>query len=225
VIGVSEFDVSTLTLTDTTLVATGGDRRWIAFGEGNSGNRSGRVMMAKDSLVADVISGSFVNFFSPSTFVRDLTNNASDRIFGLALNKVSDNVGIHGVETFFADVPNPYLLRLQGKVNTFQTGTGIAFHPDNGDIVPDGDPKNTAFIASANGRIEIVDTYHYTNRGSLPVSANLYGPIRAVRSYATDNPVGMSPTDPNFVVVKLYGLTVEGLIVIDVRNRDIRPLQ
>ena len=225
VVGISEFDVLSLSLTDTTFVAVGGDRRWVAFGEGNSGERAGRVMMAKDTLVADLISGSFVNFFSPSTYVTDLTNNASDRIFGLALNKVSDNVAIHGVESFFADVPNPYLLRLQGKVNTFQEGTGIAFHPDNGDVTADGDPRNVAFVASQNGRIEIVDTYHYTNRGSLPVSANLYGPIRAVRSYATDNPAGMLSTDPNFVVVKLYGLTVEGLIVIDVRNRDIRPLQ
>ena len=225
VVGISEFDVLTLALTDTTFVATGGDRRWVAFGEGNSGERSGRVMMAKDSAVADLVSGSFVNFFSPSTYVTDLTNNASDRIFGLAINKVSDLVAVHGVESFFADIPNPYLLRLQGKVNTFQEGSGIAFHPDNGDVTADGDPRNVAFVASANGRIEIVDTYHYTGRGSLPVSANLYGPIRAVRSYATDNPPGMLSTDPNFVVVKLYGLTVDGLIVIDVRNRDIRPLQ
>ena len=225
VVGIAELDVASLTLTDTTFVATGGDRRWIAFGEGNTGSKAGRVMLAKDSLVFDQAVNDFVNFFSPSTFVKDLTNNASDRIFGLALNKNSTTVAVHGVESFFADIENPYLLRLQGKVNTFQQGTGIAFHPDNDNTAPDGDPRNTAFVASANGRIEIVDTYHYTGRGSLPVSASLYGPIRAVRSFATDNPVGLPSTDPNFVVVKLYGLTVDGLIVIDVRNRDIRPLQ
>ncbi|HUR33793.1 MAG TPA: hypothetical protein VM032_08345 [Vicinamibacterales bacterium] len=230
-VGIAELDVLSLGLTDTTFVATGGDRRWIAFGEGNTGeDNAGRVMMAKDSTVVDNVSGSRVNFFSPSTYVRDLTNNASDQIFGVALNKNSGLVAVHGIESFFSDVPNPYLLRLQGKVNTFSTGAGIAFHPDNVSddgvsfAAPDGSQANIAFVASANGTIEIMDTFHYTSRGTLPVSASLYGPIRAVKSYATDNPVGMLPTDPNFVVVKLYGLTVQGLIVIDVRNRDIRPL-
>ena len=58
--------VASLGLTDTTFVAAGGDRRWIAFGEGNSGG-AGRIMMAADP----------GDFFSPGTSVRDLTNNAA----------------------------------------------------------------------------------------------------------------------------------------------------
>ena len=37
VVGVSAMDVTSIGLTDTTFVAAGGDRRWIAFGEGNTG--------------------------------------------------------------------------------------------------------------------------------------------------------------------------------------------
>ena len=59
--------------------------------------------------------------------VKDLTNNASDHVFGLAINSNSTNIVVHGVETFFADSS----LRLQGKYATFNAGAGIAFHPGN----------------------------------------------------------------------------------------------
>ena len=45
--------------------------------------------------------------------------------------------------------------------------------------------------------------------------ANLYGPIRVTNRFAGDDPA---------VVLKLFGLTTEGLIVIDIRAADIRPL-
>ncbi|MEJ7812105.1 MAG: Ig-like domain-containing protein [Gemmatimonadaceae bacterium] len=203
VTAVSTLDVKSLGLSDTTFVAAGGDRQWVAFGEAHT-DSAGRVMMVRDPGA----------FFSPSVYVSDLVNNASERVFGLALNKNSSVTGVHGMESYFFDVESPFHLRLQGKVNTFDKGAGIAFHPDNvGDLSTDA--ARVAFIASANGTIEIVDTYHYTLRGTLPVRASLYGPIRVTKPFPGDDPA---------VVLKLFGLTTEGLIVIDIRASDIQPL-
>jgi hypothetical protein len=205
----AKIDVESLALTDTTFVAVSGDGHWVAFGEAHT-DSAGRVMMAED----------LTDFFSPGINVADLVNNASERVFGLALNKDGSTAAAHGMESYFFDVENPFHLRLQGKVNTFDVGAGIAFHPDNDASSGSNASTRLGFVASANGTIEIVDTYHYTARGQLPVRASLYGPIRVTRSFPTDN-AGVLPSDPNYVVLKIFGLTKEGLIVIDVRNRDI----
>jgi hypothetical protein len=204
VVGVSGLDVPSLGLTDTTYVAVGGDRRWVAFGEGNTPGRAGRVMMALDP----------GEFFSPAITVTDLTNNASERIFGLAINRNSSVVGSRGSEAYFSDIDVPFHLRLQGKINTFDNGAGIAFHPNN---VGDTSPANQriAFVASGNGTIEIIDSFHYLSRGVLPVRASLRGPIRVTNRFASDDPA---------IILKIFGLTPEGLIVIDVRPGDIIPL-
>jgi hypothetical protein len=202
-VAASNLDVPSLGLSDTTFVAAGGDRQWIAFGEAHT-DSAGRVMMVQDP----------GNFLSPSINVRDLVNNASERVFGLAINKNSSSTAVHGKESYFFDVAMPFHLRLQGKFNTFDMGAGIAFHPNNvGDLTPDA--ERVAFVASANGTIEIVDTYHYTSRGVLPVRASLYGPIRVTPAWPGDDPT---------VVLKLFGLTTEGFIVIDIRASDIQPL-
>jgi hypothetical protein len=156
------------------------------------------------------------DFFSPGTSVVDLTNNASERVFGLAINSNSLGLAAHGAESYFADIETPFHLRLQGKYNTFDTGAGVAYHPQNtGDTPALDDPTRVVFVASADGTIDIVDSFHYTSRGKLPVRANLYGPIRVTPAFSTDDPA---------VVLKLFGLTTEGLIVIDIRASDIKPL-
>lgn len=226
-VGISELIIPTLALTDTTFVATGGDRRWVAFGEADTEEGTpGRVMMAKDTLVYDTLTSSFINFFSHSLFVSDLTNNAAERVTGLAINKNSSIIGVHGTDSFFSEVNHPFLLRLQGKVSTFSDGAGIAFHPQNtGNPATDGQPENTAFVASSNGTIEIMDTHHYLKRGELPVRSNLYGPIRVTERFANDDPNGdCAAARPTCVILKLFGLTVDGFIVIDIRAQDIKPL-
>jgi hypothetical protein len=203
---IGNLDVNSLALTDTTFVAAGGDRRWVAFGEGNTGVAAGRVFMVN----------ALAGIFSPGLLVKDLTDNASESVFGIAINSNSTNVGTHGRESYFSEIESPFHLRLQGKFNTFDVGAGIAFHPDNvGDSAPIDDPARTAFVASANGTIEIVDSFHYTGRGELPVRANLYGPIRVTHAMPGDDPS---------IILKVFGLTTEGLIVIDVRASDIKPL-
>ncbi len=72
-----------------------------------------------------------------------------------------------------------------------------------------------AFVASGDFSIQIVDSYSYRLRGRIPIRTNLYGALRAV----LPTPAEMS-ADAN-LVVKLFGLTPEGIVVIDVRKGDI----
>ena len=204
---VKDLDIGSLALPDTNFVAVGGDRRRVAFGEANTGGRAGRVMMVYDPSGTPA----YQEQYSAPIDVFDLTNNASDRVFGLALNNNSTNLGVHGVETFFADTS----LRLQGKFATFSSGAGIAFHPRNADDQPADLTERVAFVASGDMSIQIVDSYSYRLRGRIPLRANLYGALRAVPPTAAEQ-----SADPT-LVVKLFGLTPQGIVVIDVRRQDI----
>ncbi|MBK6489710.1 MAG: hypothetical protein IPF98_23285 [Gemmatimonadetes bacterium] len=204
---IKDLGVASLALPDTNFVAVGGDRRRVAFGEGNTPNRSGRVLLVYDP------SGTPANAaqYSAPIEVADLTNNASDKVYGLDINQNSSNIGIHGVETFFADSS----LRLQGKFATFNTGAGIAFHPRNVDENTADSTARVVFVASGDKSIQIVDSYSYRLRGRIPIREALYGPLRA--SVPTPAERSADPT----LVVKLFGLTREGIVIIDVRSGDI----
>ena len=206
---VKDLSVPSLALPDTNFVAVGGDRRAVAFGEANTGGGAGRVMIVFDP--SGTAAGNEV--YSPPIEVRDLTNNASDRVFGLAINGNSTNVAVHGVETFFSDSS----LRLQGKFATFNTGAGVAFHPKNVDEETADLKARVAFVASGDFSIQIVDTYSYRLRGRIPIRSNLYGPLRAAVPTPAERAADAS------LVVKLFGLTPEGLVMIDVHASDILP--
>ena len=207
-IDVKDLSVSSLALPDTNFVAVSADRRRVAFGEANTGGSAGRVMVVYDP-TGTPASG---EQYSAPINVRDLTNNASDRVFGLAINNNSTNIAVHGVETFFADSA----LRLQGKFATFNSGAGIAFHPQNVDEATVDLKARVAFVASGDFSIQIVDSYSYRLRGRIPIRSNLYGPLRAVLPSAAE--LAADPT----LVVKLFGLTPEGLVMIDVHASDIQ---
>lgn len=204
---VKDLDVASLALPDTNFVAAGGDRRRIAFGEANTGNRAGRVLLVTDP--SGTPAGQEV--YSAPIEIVDLTNNASDKVYGIDINGNSTNIGIHGVETFFADSS----LRLQGKFATFNTGAGIAFHPLNLEEFTADTLARVAFVASGDFSIQIVDSYSYRLRGRIPIRQNLYGPLRAALPTLAEQ-----QADPT-LVVKLFGLTPEGIVVIDVRIGDI----
>ena len=207
VAAVKDLDVGSLALPDTNFVAAGGDRRRVAFGESHTGGRAGRVLALTDP--SGTPAGQ--ELYSAPLEVADLTNNASDQVFGLAINGNSTNIGVHGVETFFADSS----LRLQGKFATFNTGAGIAFHPKNIEEFTADTLARVAFVASGDFTIQIVDSYSYRLRGRIPLRTNLYGPLRA--TLPTPSDLAADPT----IVVKLFGLTAEGIVVIDVRRGDI----
>jgi hypothetical protein len=202
---VYDIDVNSLALPDTNFVAAGTDGRRIAFGEGATGGRPGRVVTVLDSL------GMTYNqaLYSRPLQIRDLVNNASDEIYGIAFNKKSNYLAIHGAETFFADTA----LRLQGKVTTNSSGAGVAFNPGN-DSKNAADSVSQAFVASSDSTLEVVDSYYFRLRQKLPLRTTLYGALRVWYNF---NPTTGVP-------LKVYGLTSEGLVVIDIRPEDLLQL-
>lgn len=194
-------DITDAGLTDTTYVGVSGDRNWIAFGSGHT-STSGRIFMAGSS-----------GFFSPPITQSDLLNNASEHLNGIALDSIGVTVAAHGDQSFFASVDLPFHLRLQGKYANASPGQGIALHPQA--KAGQGNVERTAYIASGNQTIEIIDIFHYLNRGTIPIKTNLYGPLRAALPNAADRAAG--------VVLKLFGVSANGLVVIDLRASDIQP--
>jgi hypothetical protein len=206
---VKDLSVGSLALPDTNFVAVGADRRRVAFGEANTGGTAGRVMTVFDPSGTPA----YGEQYSAPIEVKDLTNNASDHVFGIAINNNSTNIAVHGTETFFSDSS----LRLQGKFATFNTGAGVAFHPGNVDEETADLSARVAFVASGDFSIQIVDTYSYRLRGRIPIRSNLYGALRAV------TPTPAEKAADGSLVVKLFGLTAEGLVMIDVHASDILP--
>lgn len=197
-------DIASLALQDTTYTAASGDKTWIAFGEGATGG-PGRVMMVQDA------GGAVPGFFSPGVTVTDLTDNAAERVFGIALDLHGTTVASHGSQAYFAFVADPFHLRLQGKYNSFDDGAGIAFHPSaDGVLTPM--PNRIAFVASTSGKIEIVDIAYYISRGTIQLKNPIYGPLRASLPM---------PGDPPNVILKLFTMSSVGLTVVNLTATDI----
>lgn len=210
-----ETDIPSLALSDTTFVAWSADRRWVAFGEGDRASRA-RVMMVNDGIRGQPYSNIF---FTPGIEVSDLIENASETVFGLALDARGRMIGVHGASTHFAAVERPFHIRMQGRFETPVSGAGITYHPladvDPTQTSPGEDLTRLAFVASSSGKIDIVDAYYYRSRGQVTVKDKLYGPLRASLPM---------PGDPANVVLKLYGMSERGLVVIDLTAADIKPL-
>jgi hypothetical protein len=169
-----------------------------------------RVIVVADSIPAPTAIRP--QFLSPRVTVRDLTENASERVFGLGLDQHGANVMAHGLESYLSEVGNPFHLRLQGKYDSKDDGAGVAFHP-----LANGRNTNVnsrlAFVASSSGQIEAVDVAYFINRGTYSLKYPIYGPLRASLPMAGDDPS---------VVLKLFALTQRGLVVIDITQADIK---
>lgn len=205
------FNVTDLELSDTTFVAAGGDGTFVAFGEGGRGAGS-RILTIREPF--GVGSGPVG---SASISVTDLTGNAADQVFGLAIDSTSKNVMANGQQAFFAalDTLTLFNLRLEGSFKTTVPGAGVAFHPSYvGGATAFA--ARVAFVAQGDTSIAIVDAYNYVQRRVLPLRSRLYGPIRAVLPRPDE-----SAADP-LLVVKVYALTSEGLVVIPLRTTDLQ---
>ena len=99
------------------------------------------------------------------------------------------------------------------RSDSFDNGAGVAYHP-RAKSTTSLNEHRVLFTATQSGVIEIVDVAHYNNRGRIVTKGGLYGPLRAT---------GPLPGDPPEVILKLYGLTTDGLVVIDLRATDIKP--
>ena len=165
-------------------------------------------------MVNDPVGGAVPGFFSHGIQVDDLQENASEKVFGLALDSTGLQLLAHGEKTFVAAVDMPFHLRLDGLYDSFDNGAGVAFHPRARGTNTTLAANRVAFTATKSGQIEVFDVAHYNNRGRYVTKGNLYGPLRATLPL---------PGDPAAVILKLYGLTDAGLIVIDIRSGDIKP--
>ena len=211
---IPRIDINSVGYTDTSFVATSGDRQWIAFGSANTSG-AGVIFMSGPRPAVPAFPADTFPFFSSVFSQSDLTNNAAEHVHGLALDSTGITVGAHGDEASFASVDEPFHLRLQGKFNTFSHGEGIAFHPAARGANTPVPAERLAFLASDNASISILDVAHYLSAGVLPIKTKLYGPLRVSRPF---------PGDPPDVVLKLFGIATTGMVIIDVRARNMNPV-
>jgi hypothetical protein len=200
------FNVDPVGITDTTFVALSADKNWIAFGQGNSS--PGFMMMGQSTPNTGLDPN-----FSPLITQFDLTNQASERVFGVAIDSTGLTIAAHGSQSFFSAVDLPFHLRLQGIYGDGGTGgAGIAYHPRaNGTGSPTC--ERLGFAADGAKTIHVVDLAFFIRRGRFDLKHQLYGPIRVSRALAGDDPT---------IILKLYGISLTGgLTVIDLRASDI----
>ncbi len=206
----SDLDIGSIGLQDTTYVTASGDREFVAFGEGDTPERSGRIVLYRSA----------TQTITNTLQVSDLPGNAEQKVFGLALN-LDGSLGVaRGTNAYFfgPDIPGgPNVLRLMGmNENVFPTGTGAAMHPDNDQFsvgVPD---ERLSFLGAGDARIQFVDTHFFSFfRGQVLIRDPIVGPLSVTRRL---------PGDPPEVVVRLYGITENGVVVIPVLSTDIVPI-
>lgn len=214
----SAWQVERLALRDTTFVAASGNREWVAFGEGGTGaEEAGRITLW-NAATAGIHS---------RLLVADLVNNASERVTGLDLNYDGSLGSASGDGASYYWTTD---LRLQGSVTkSVPGGAGAVLHPS----LPSFDPgmpsseETLAFVGQADYTVRILDTTHFTERGQLHIRDVIVGPMRIGPPLPTDNGgSGSACVGADCVVLKLYAITdVGGIVVVDVRRRDILDLQ
>jgi hypothetical protein len=212
-------------LSDTTFVAASTDRQVLAFGEGATAP-FGRIF-----LCCTITPGTPLKLgLTSETAVRDLVGNAAEQVFGIGLN-ADGSLGVaRGAQAayFFSGPENLSLgagpLRLQGEFRTGIAGGtgGAALHPQNTGILSADPDRRLAFVATAASSIKIIDAVHFYERGEIHVRNNVVGPVRTVLPTPEENQ-GLTPTDPNYIVVKLLAVTAnENVTIVNVRRKDIQ---
>jgi hypothetical protein len=213
-----QWQLERLALRDTTFVAASGDREWVAFGEGGGEPEdAGRITLWDASTQG----------IHRRLLVADLVNNASEKVTGLDLNYDGTLGSASGL---FASYYWSTDLRLQGSVTkTVEAGAGAVLHPDHPSFSPaiPSSERTLAFVGQADFTVRILDTVHFTERGQIHIRNNIVGPLRVAPPLPSDNAgSGRNCSGSDCVVVKLYGITdAGGVVVVDVRRRDISTLQ
>jgi len=214
----SQWEIERLALRDTTFVAASGDREWIAFGEGGTeADEAGRITLWNSSWAS----------IHSRLLVADLVSNASERVTGLDLNYDGSLGSASGNAASYYWSTD---LRLQGSVTkSVPGGAGAVLHPSLPSFTP-GMPSSEetlSFVGQADHTIRILDTTHFTERGQIHLRDVIVGPLKAGPPLPTDNDgLGSACVGEDCVVVKLYAITdAGGVVVVDVRRRDIVDLQ
>lgn len=202
------WNLDAIGLSDTTFVAASGDRGRIVFGEG-AAEPAGRIMVwrAEDASVSNAIQ------------VTDLIHNEPARIVGVDLNhdgKLGIARGQAGAYFFDED------LRLQGRfVEEMAGGAGAALHPEHTGVAPPADVR-MSFVGTAALSVKVIDSHHFLQLAEIPVRDPIIGPLRAIRVPGQALP----PTDPDYIVTRLFGVTMlpngeRAVVTVNVRRRDL----
>lgn len=182
-------DPSLIGLSDTTFAAVSKDLKTAAFGEG--ARQLGRVMAFREDGAGNIAS---------IGDTRDLVDNASDRVVGLALN-TDGSVGVaRGNATYFFNQG----LRKLGRVATGLPTGGVALHPNHPSV-------RIGFISGVDetGRpfVDVVDTFFFRNIRRMYIRDVVTGPLIATLSGGT---------------VRLYAVTARGIVGIDLTAADLQ---
>jgi hypothetical protein len=215
------FNLAAIALRDTTFVAASGDLGTIAFGEGATLG-TGRIFLWTAA------TGTTVGGIN-ATGTADLVGNASERVTGLSLSrngKLGVGRGLNSTYFFSNNVQEEGALRLQGIFGIGVAGGngGVALHPHHTDVIPQSTVSNDStlsFIATANRTIKIVDTFHFFERGEVPIRDNIIGQLRAAPAPPSSN-IGLAPNRCDYTIVQLYGVTsTNNVVIVNIRRRDI----
>jgi hypothetical protein len=187
-------DPDLIGLSDTTFLAVSKDHKTIAVGEG--ARAVGRVLGFAENASGDVVGiGN----------TRDLVNNASDRVIGLALNRDGSTGVARGQSTYFF---RRDLRQLGNRVVSGTPTGGVAMHPDHPNT-------SLAFVSGRDeaGRpfVDVVDTFHFQ------VVRRIY-----IRNPVTGSMVAVPTGSATGVVVRLYAITASGVVAIDLTAADMQ---
>ena len=216
------WNTSQFTMSDTTFVAASGNRGVIAFGEGATAP-TGRII-----LYDAATSGP-----TPSINQIDLVNNAAERVLGVGLNysgTLGVARGLDGAYFFSGNTTESDPLRLQGLYTEGlnQGGAGATMHPRHTDFRASND--STLAFVGAHQSIKVIDTFHFFDVADLDIRDTVVGPLRASLPLPNDNAAltaaGLTCSGatvaPACIVVKLYGVTDNGgVVIVNVRQRDL----
>ncbi|HEV2149899.1 MAG TPA: hypothetical protein VGR37_21050 [Longimicrobiaceae bacterium] len=193
-----------LALSDTTFVRHSADHRWIVFGEGLR-TPAGRIMTwsAEGGALSSVED------------IRDLVNNASDRIRSVDLN-ADGSLGVARGSTgsfFFGND-----LRLLGRTAQ-PDGRGASFLPGATGL------RVHALAATGRRSIQVVETTSYRAVGEVPIRDEIAGPFRVGPPGPGANacPADFRQGPADCVLARVYAVTSSGgVLILDVRNGDVR---
>jgi DNA-binding beta-propeller fold protein YncE len=180
----ARWNIPSFGFSDITYVSASGDGGWVVIGEGAT-SPTGRVMLyrAAQRDTTDL---------STTLRVWDEVINASDVVRGVGLNYDGSLGMARGQAAYFFDTE----LQLNGTVTISGGGVGAggALHPlhanqktlENfgGVYRPD---THLAFAGTADGAIDIIDTYKFTRIGQVTLRDKVVGPLRATLPFPGDN--------------------------------------
>jgi hypothetical protein len=186
-------DENSIGLSDTTFAASSGDGKWISFGEGNTKRAFGRDLLLRTTARcrARTRTPRRRSTSRTSSTTRPTRSSASRstrrarRSASTARSRTSPR----------SSCPSPSDCREEehlrpGRRHHLPSERGRHGHAA---------AERLAFVASANGSIEMIDIAYYDfQRGSLATKYNLYGPLRASLPFPGDDPS---------VVFKLFGVS------------------